>query len=68
VKLGWHHWSSKATNAVISASSSGNNEFYGAGLDGKINETIKYRVEFERMNVGEGDDMDNIGAGLLFGF
>jgi hypothetical protein len=37
----------------------GNNEFYGAGLDGKINETIKYRVEFERMNVGEGDDMDN---------
>jgi hypothetical protein len=29
--------------------------------------TIKYRVEFERMNLGD-TDMDNIGASLLFGF
>jgi hypothetical protein len=35
--------------------------------DGKINETIKYCVEFERMNLGD-TDMDNIGASLLFGF
>jgi hypothetical protein len=28
---------------------------------------IKYRVEFERMNLGD-TDMDNIGASLLFGF
>ncbi|CAC9635811.1 porin family protein [bacterium endosymbiont of Bathymodiolus sp. 5 South] len=64
VKLGWHHWSFKNKENV---SASGNHEFYGVGLDGKINETIKYRVEFERMNLGN-TDMDNIGASLLFGF
>ncbi|CAC9456930.1 hypothetical protein BSPLISOX_2356 [uncultured Gammaproteobacteria bacterium] len=62
VKLGWHHWSFKNQE-----SESGNHEFYGVGLDGKINETIKYRVEPERMNIGS-IDMDNIGASLLFGF
>jgi outer membrane autotransporter protein len=69
VKLGWNHHSFRVTAPTRdSEGGSGNNEFYGVGIDGKINETIKYRVEFERMNVGEGDDMDNIGAGLLFGF
>jgi hypothetical protein len=67
VKLGWHHWSFKEPGAGESNSASGNHEFYGVGLDGKINETIKYRVEFERMNLGD-TDMDNIGASLLFGF
>jgi hypothetical protein len=35
VKLGWHHWSFKNQE-----SESGNHEFYGVGLDGKINERI----------------------------
>jgi hypothetical protein len=29
-----------------------NHVFYGIGIDGKINETIKYRVEFESMSLG----------------
>jgi hypothetical protein len=52
VKLGWHHWSFKNQE-----SESGNHEFYGVGLDGKINETIKYRVEPERMNIGSIDKL-----------
>ena len=69
VKLGWHRHSFKlsAPATVGTYDGSGNHEFYGVGLDGKINETIKYRVELERMNIG-GVDMDNIGASLLFGF
>jgi hypothetical protein len=53
---------------VESDSGDGNHAFYGIGIDGKINETIKYRVEFERMSLGDGDNMNNIGVGLLFGF
>ncbi len=77
VKLGWHHLKAKitrvttpTTGAVVESneSESGNHEFYGVGVDGKINETIKYRVEYERMNVGEGSDVNNIGVSLLFGF
>jgi hypothetical protein len=45
VKLGWHHWSFKNKENV---SASGNHEFYGVGLDGKINETIKYRVGYHK--------------------
>jgi hypothetical protein len=60
-------YASKEPGAGESNSASGNHEFYGVGLDGKINETIKYRVEPERMNIGS-IDMDNIGASLLFGF
>ena len=69
VKLGWHRHSFKLSSpaTVVTYDGSGNHEFYGVGLDGKINETIKYRVELERMNIGS-IDMDNIGASLLFGF
>ena len=68
VKLGWHYWDLDVTSPVGSDSGDGNHAFYGIGIDGKINETIKYRVEFERMSFGDGDNMKNIGVGLLFGF
>jgi hypothetical protein len=41
VKLGWHHWSFKNQE-----SESGNHEFYGVGLDGKINETNAFQLFF----------------------
>ncbi|CAC9521222.1 hypothetical protein [uncultured Gammaproteobacteria bacterium] len=68
VKLGWHYWDLDVTSPVGSDSGDGNHAFYGIGIDGKINETIKYRVEFERMSLDDGDNMNNIGVGLLFGF
>jgi hypothetical protein len=69
VKLGWHYWDFKKTIRGDSGSDSadGNDAFFGVGVDGKINETIKYRVEFERVKTGD-FDIDNIGASLLFGF
>jgi hypothetical protein len=30
---------------------------YGVGVDGKINDTIKYRVDFERTKVDEGKEI-----------
>ncbi|SMN01217.1 hypothetical protein SPONN_2336 [uncultured Candidatus Thioglobus sp.] len=71
VKLGYHSWDLKATAANASGKDDGNDVFYGVGVDGKINETIKYRVEFERMKVKSDNgntNMDNIGVGLLFDF
>ncbi len=69
VKLGWHFWDLKATNTTIGVSKNvnGDNEFYGVGVDGKINETMKYRVELERMKA-DGDNLDNIGVALLVDF
>lgn len=76
VKLGWHFWDTKGQLAKGAVSfpvldRDGNNEFYGVGVDGKINETMKYRVEFERMKIKDDTDsnnVDNIGVGLLFDF
>lgn len=69
IKLGWHSWDSKAinTNAGVSAKGDGTDAFYAVGVDGKINETMKYRLEFERMKT-DSDNLDNIGVGLLFDF
>jgi hypothetical protein len=66
--ISWHYWDFDVTSPVGSDSGDGNHAFYGIGIDGKINETIKYRVEFESMSLGDGDNMKNIGVGLLFGF
>jgi hypothetical protein len=40
---------------------------YGVGVDGKINDTIKYRVDFERTKVDD-SNIDNIGIGMLYSF
>ncbi|AYQ57543.1 hypothetical protein MS2017_1870 [Bathymodiolus thermophilus thioautotrophic gill symbiont] len=66
VKLGFHSWDFKTTNTSTGVSSEldGTDIFYGIGVDGKINETMKYRVEFEKMDI-DGDDMNNFGAVLL---
>ncbi len=67
VKLGWHSWDLKITNIIteINVNDNGDDEFYSVDIDGKINETMKYRVEFERMKINS-DDVDDIG--LLFDF
>ncbi|NYT28431.1 MAG: porin family protein [Candidatus Thiodubiliella endoseptemdiera] len=69
VKLGWHFWDFKITNTTtgVSKNVNGDNEFYGVGVDGKINETMKYRVELERMKT-DGNNLDNIGVALLVDF
>jgi outer membrane autotransporter protein len=43
------------------------NVVYGVGVDGKINDTIKYRVDFERTKVDD-SNIDNIGIGMLYSF
>jgi hypothetical protein len=39
---------------------------YGVGVDGKINNTIKYRVAFERIRAD--GNIDNIGISMLYSF
>ncbi len=69
VKLGAHSWDAVATNNNTgdSAKTDGTDVFYGVGVDGKINDNMKFRLEFERMET-DGDGIDNIGVGLLFDF
>jgi hypothetical protein len=43
------------------------NVMYGVGVDGKINDTIKYRVAFERIRADD-DNIDNIGISMLYSF
>ncbi|CAB5506413.1 hypothetical protein [uncultured Gammaproteobacteria bacterium] len=45
---------------------SGTDVIYGVGIDGKINDTIKYRVDFERIKAH--GDIDNIGISMLYSF
>ncbi len=45
---------------------SGTDVIYGVGIDGKINDTIKYRVDFERIK--SDDDVDNIGISMFYSF
>ncbi len=45
---------------------SGTDVIYGVGIDGKINDTIKYRVDFERIKAD--GDIDNIGISMLYSF
>ncbi len=70
VKLGFHSWDVKAVNnnTGVSEKIDGTDALYGVGLDGKVNNAMKYRLEFERMADMDGDDVDNIGIGLLFDF
>lgn len=49
--------------------------FYGVGVDGKINDNMKFRLEFERMYANNDNgisklhfDIKHIGVGLLFDF
>ena len=45
---------------------SGTDVIYGVGVDGKINDTIKYRVDFDRIKAD--DDVDSIGISMLYNF
>ncbi|VVH66991.1 hypothetical protein BSPLISOX_1255 [uncultured Gammaproteobacteria bacterium] len=45
---------------------SGTDVMYGVGVDGKINDTIKYRVAFERIRAD--GNIDNIGISMLYSF
>lgn len=71
VKLGAHSWDLKTalTKDTLSATvdTDGTDAFYGVGIDGKINELMKYRIEFEGMKFDD-ENISNIGVGLLFGF
>jgi len=67
VKLGFHSWNSKQEFGTRSVKDDGTDVLYGVGVDGKINETMKYRVEFERLE-GKHSDIDNIGVALLVDF
>jgi outer membrane protein W len=69
VKLGAHSWDAKVINNTTgdSAKTDGTDVFYGVGVDGKINDNMKFRLEFERMKI-DSDDIENIGVGLLFDF
>jgi hypothetical protein len=50
----------------FSGKDSGTDVIYGVGIDGKINDTIKYRVDFERIKAD--GDIDNIGISMLYSF
>ncbi|SMN12871.1 hypothetical protein BHECKSOX2_1370 [Bathymodiolus heckerae thiotrophic gill symbiont] len=67
VKLGIHSWNSKNKVGGKSVKDDGTDVLYAVGVDGKINETMKYRVEFERLKA-DSDYMNNIGVALLVGF
>lgn len=68
VKLGAHSWDFAINDNIgVSAEADGTDVFYGVGVDGKINDNMKFRLEFERMEV-EDEDVDNVGVGLLFDF
>ncbi|WP_143243187.1 autotransporter outer membrane beta-barrel domain-containing protein, partial [Bathymodiolus azoricus thioautotrophic gill symbiont] len=45
---------------------SGTDVIYGVGIDGKINDTIKYRVDFERIKAD--GDIDSTGISMLYNF
>lgn len=71
IKLGVHSWDFDVNNntGVLEEKADGTDVFYSVGVDGKINDTMKYRLEFERMKLeGNAVDIDNIGVGLLFDF
>ena len=60
-------------NTGVSAKTDGTDVFYGVGVDVKINDNMKFRLEFERMKIDNNNIenigvMDNIGVGLLFDF
>jgi hypothetical protein len=69
IRVGYHSWNSKKTNTTTGAriKNNGVDVFYGVGADVKINKTMKYRVEFERMKMDK-VDLDNFGVSLLFNF
>ena len=50
----------------FSGKNSGTDVIYGVGVDGKINDTIKYRVDFERIKADS--DIDSIGISMLYSF
>ena len=50
----------------FSGKNSGTDVIYGVGIDGKINDTIKYRVDFERIKADS--DIDSIGISMLYSF
>ena len=70
VKLGVSAWDVDLTikNMTTGVSANGDEDgtdvLYGVGVDGKITDTMKYRVEFERLD----EDIDSVSAGVLFDF
>jgi hypothetical protein len=67
-KLGAHSWKLEATTGGVTAKNDGVDAVFGVGGDGKIdgNESVKYRVEFERLKAD--DDLDVFSMGLLFDY
>ena len=76
VKLGVHSWEIAGINKItgVSVKTSGADMFYGVGVDGKINDNMKFRLELEHMQADSNDEdekhfnIGHIGVGLLFDF
>jgi hypothetical protein len=66
-KLGVHSWNTELKVTDLTEKVSGTDVLYGLGADGKINDTVKYRVEFENLEL-DGVDFDVFSVGLLFDY
>ncbi len=68
IKLGWHAWHAKIETIYGSEiyKTNESDAFYSVGIDGKINEKLKYLIEFERMKIkSRNANVDNIGIAVI---
>jgi len=66
-KGGLFFWDAESSFAGISASDDGDDPFYGAGLQFRLNDALDLRVEYERYEIIN-IDMDSATAALQFSF
>lgn len=66
-KGGLFFWDAESSFAGISASDDGDDPFYGAGLQFRLNDALDLRVEYERYEIIN-IDIDSATAALQFSF
>lgn len=66
-KGGLFFWEAESSFAGINASDDGDDPFYGAGLQFKLNDALDLRVEYERYKIVN-IDIDSATAALQFSF
>ena len=66
-KGGLYFWDAQSSFAGIRATDDGDDPFYGAGLQFRLNEALDLRIEYERYEIVD-IDIDSATAALQFSF
>lgn len=66
-KGGLYFWDAESNFAGVSANDDGDDPFYGAGLQFRLNDALDLRVEYERYEIVD-IDIDSATAALQFSF